>query len=634
MLSVYLDGNIVTQEPIGLSKLKEHLYYSEELSAYLLEVDGDLNFKGDAYQYIREKFNDAICNEITLLITDSDGGQFEGIIKVADCEFFPNIIEVKCEIQDNNITALIDNNKSIDCVLNVGRSKNDTPYSVVIQTDISIPNPSNTSSVVNRYGMRIFDALNSVVRFITDGELGVVSDFYDYNSNTDEQVYGTLMTGNAIRTGAVNQPTISFFELFGDLAKIENLAMGFEDGNLRIEPKSWFKQGSSGLVFESVAELSQILDESRLYAKVRFGSYIDADINSLNNISLPDIRFNGTREEQYHLGGQCNVDTELDLLLTALVIDTNLIQDILPVAQGGTNNNGYDDDVFLVQLNDLNTPILNPKPGSPTQFYFNDHYTNKRISIRWFGSIPQSIYAFLGAGNDGIDINQSADQNPVYPSGFQPTQSSPLPWNDVNNNYSIATRAMPLSPMADNDSDYPLLSFSPTCGFYTAPANAVYSFQFEMFVSEHHEYFIQKMHANNFAQASVGIGYYAEEVEELYPGRWRIAGGASFYLNAGEYVGVIPINGIYAQTIFEGSTLRVSDPLGGVWQTYDAGDVYAVINQMKYPIALNDWLAIKSQPYKSIRITHQDGEVDTWLKDISRSIVEGDGDEKMLSKRL
>ena len=386
MHSVFLDGISVSKEPRGLSELREHLYFSRDLSAFLLEVDGTLTFYGDQYTYIREKFKDAVCQEIGLRIVDDQGDEFLGIIKVADSIFHPNEKAVEVEIQNNNITSVIENNKQIECVLTVGRSKNDIPYTVTEQTDISIPNPLNTNLAINRQGVRIWDALDSVIRFVSD--MGLVSDFYNYNTNTDAQVYAVIMTGSAIRTGGPNKPAISFYELYTDLVKCENLQMAFEDGFLRIEPMAYFKQQqSSGILLDGVLGLTQILEEELLYAKVSFGSAVDADLDQTTY--LPDIRFAGTRAEEYHLGGQCNTDTELDLKFTKLISDTNIIQKILPITQGGTNSDAYDEDVFILQLNSTNTPILTFKPGSVTLYYFNDRFANRNIAVRQFGSIPQ-----------------------------------------------------------------------------------------------------------------------------------------------------------------------------------------------------------------------------------------------------
>jgi len=104
-------------------------------------------------------------------------------------------------------------------------------------------------------------------------------------------------------------------------------------------------------------------------------------------------------------------------------------------------------------------------------------------------------------------------------------------------------------------------------------------------------------------------------------------GGATFYMNAGDYVGI----GFFEGFINAGGTFTCHDPLGGVWQTYDSQSVWQVINKFNYPIPSQDWRDIKNTPFKSILATYQTGQVDTWLSDISRRL-DGTTEIEMLSQ--
>ena len=134
--------------------------------------------------------------------------------------------------------------------------------------------------------------------------------------------------------------------------------------------------------------------------------------------------------------------------------------------------------------------------------------------------------------------------------------------------------------------------------------------------------------------ANSGLGHFPLSVTEMAPGLWRIYGGASYYMNAGEYVAVLPINAIHSNEIFAGSTFKVGDPLGGQWQTYEAASVYGIVNSGKHPISYDDWRNIKSNPFRSIDMTYKDGRVKTWLKDISRKIISGESTEELISQTL
>lgn len=635
MLNVYLDGNLVN-EPIGLDEVAEHLYYSEELSAYLTEIDGAVTFTGDEYDYIRNIFNTNICSSIEIRIHDPENNEidFDGIINVADVQFVPPRKYAICEIQNDNITSRIDNNKSIECNLTAGKTKNDIPYSVTEQNNVTISNPTDTATVT-RSGIRIFDAFASIIHFLTDGEIGFVSDYFDYNTNTDPQVYSVLMTGSELRTGNGNFPTISFFNLFNDLNALENLAMSFEDGNIRIENKEYYKNQGSVVSFDDVNILSQQLAVETLYAKVTFGSAKSSD----DYTYLQDIRFNNMDSEEYHLGGQCNTDTELNISCNRIITDTNIIQDVIPSSggMGGSGNESYDSDVLIIHLDSSNKTQLTLKPASATDYYFNDRFVNKNVALRWLGQIPQSIYAYLGSGNDGCFINDPTGQNSITTFiGYSGTQESPLPWNDVNNNYALSNVFFPyfgytnqyvIDSAGTPQAGGALFNNNMSIGIYTAPANAVYSFEVDIISTLGKPAFFGKMEAD---AVGGGWGCIFIDFEQISGGLFRYSGGATFYMNAGDYVGFSLNGGLYEYEA--GSTFKVFDPLGGVWQTYDAATVYNIENQLTKDINVSDWKAIKNEPYKAMDITYNDGSTKGWLKDISRNLKTGETEITLLGQ--
>lgn len=628
MLRVYLDGNIV-DEPIGIDELVEHLYYAESLSSYVLEIDGSVTFSGSEHDYLRGLFDSSVCTQVLIRIVEDDNYSidFDGIINVADIEFFPDKKFAVCEIQNNNITAKIENNRSIEAALNVGRSKNDVDYTVTIQNDITIYDPTGANTIT-RDGIRIYDAFSSIVRFVTDNEIGFVSDYFDPTVITNEQAFSVLMNGSELRTGAGFSPTISFADLFDDMNSLENLALAYEDGNIRIEDKEYFKQQSSSVTFDNVRDLSQALAVESLYAVVKFGSNSTSDSFTY----LQDIRFVGMGQEEYHLGGQCNTDTQLDLRTVKIITDPNIIQDVIPSAgsMGGGDNDAFDDDVLIIHCDSSNDVVLTPKPASATDFYFNDRYSNRRVALRWLGQIPQSIYAYLGASLNQCYINQVANDFPTSVLfGFAPTQESPAPWNDANNNYSVQTVYFP--PIAQDgylEGGGLLYNYQMSIGIYTAPANGVYSFEFNV-ISDAKTVFIHKMYTDTLGGAADGYAFIGVDIGG---GLWQTIGGATFYLNAGEYVGVRGL-GVAPWKYYANSTFRAFDPNGGAWQTYNSSNVYQIENKATYPIPIDDWKTIKLLPFQSIVLKYQTGQTNGWLKDISRNIKTGTSEVVLLGKQ-
>ena len=627
MLRVYLD-DVLVDSGIDLQEVSEHLYYSEELSSYLLEIDGNVTFTGGEYNYLRNTFNENVCAEVDVRIVNEETQEvnFEGLINVADILFYPDRRLAICEIQNNNITTRVENNRSIECVLNAQKTKNSVDYTVTIQSDITIYDPTGVNTVTRR-GIRIYDAFASIITFISDGEIGFESDYFNPNISTNQPSFSVLMNGLELRTGAGFAPTISFQDLFNDMNSLENLALAYENGTIRIEDKDYFKQDVSSVTFEDVEGLSQELATETLYAKVSFGSFL---INE-DYAYLQDIRFAGMGQESYHLGGQCNTDTELALTTDAIITDPNIIQDVIPAgAMGGNGNDNYDDNVLIIHCDSNNDVVLTPKPASATDFYYNDRFTNRRVALRWLGQVPQSIYAFLGGQINQCYINQVA--NDVPPSslyGFAPTQESPAPWNDNGNNYAVQTVYFPtIAQDGYLEGGGALYNSQMQIGIYTAPSNGVYSFEFDV-TCDRPNVFIHKMYSDTLTGAADG---YVFEGDALGNNIYQTIGGATFYLNAGEYVGVRALGTGGAGIYYANSTFRAFDPNGGAWQTYDASRVYQIENKVTYPINIEDWKTIKLLPFQSILLTYQTGQTNGWLKDISRNLRTGEAEVTLLGK--
>ena len=300
---------------------------------------------------------------------------------------------------------------------------------------------------------------------------------------------------------------------------------------------------------------------------------------------------------------------------------------------GGNDNDNYDDDVLIIHCDENNEVYLTPKPASATDFYYNDRFTNRNVALRWLGQIPQSIFTFLGSGLNGCYVNQSSIFNVSnYFESFQPTQEAPLPWNDPNGNFSIATKYMMIIPVQEGDPDAIFFGNQINMGFYTAPSNGVYSFEFEIIADRSGlVWFIQRMISDTIDGA--GGGYNAAEEIDLGGGLYKQVGGATFYMNAGDYVGVRYTSGFgVGANIMPGSTFRCVDSASGITQTYVSSDVYQVENKLTYPIPVNDWKTIKLLPFQSILLTHQEGHTNGWLKDISRNLKTGEAEILLLGK--
>ncbi len=375
MIQFYLDGSLY-ENPHNWEELSDRIYYSDEVSGYVNELDGGVTFFGGAYAYLRAKFEAGVCESVQIEITEqcADSGYeliFQGLIFVSDIEW--NIVKCQAMVQfvDNSYIAKIYNNKGIEVVLGVDRSKNDVVITSNPQTNISLLASNGGAGVTNASGFRIFDAFEFLVKFMSDDTVGFVSDYFDPSgSGTDNTAkYSIVITGEEVRTGTTASFTpasLSFDDLYNDINKIFNIAFSFELINgvptMRIEPKSYYEQATEVNYFAYPEDIIQKLPQQNLYARVQFGS---SQIVTPQPF-LPDYNFFGTEQEEYHLLGTCNSEAILNLRLIKLITDTNIAQDLV---DNGTND-AFDKNTFLIVLNSSNLTQMSVKPGSGgTEFY-------------------------------------------------------------------------------------------------------------------------------------------------------------------------------------------------------------------------------------------------------------------------
>lgn len=611
MIQFYLDGTLY-ESPNNYETLTDRIYYSKDVSGYIRELNGSIDFYGGAYVYLRQLFNDGICNNVDVVITDScaDGSPvniFNGVIFISDIEW--NLIKCSAtvEIVDNSYIAKIYNNKSINCYLGINRSKNNVDISAFDnpQTNISLLASNGGAGITNATGYRIYDAFRFIIAFITDGEVYVESDFFNPSTGTDYHAYyAVVMNGEETRTGtATNFAYISLQDLYNDVDKIYNLAFSFEinsAGNkvMRIEPKSYYLQTSEINYFEDPADLIQKIDIEKNYSKVKFGSAQIANDFTF----LQDIKFVGQQQEEYHLLGTCNSEAELDLQLSKIITDTNIIQDLV---DNGTNDT-YDKNNFIIALAASNIVELTPKPLS-VNFYYNAGINNLSVSQYWFGEIPASIALFL-----------AGDVNEFLATMFGTVQVV----NDFVTGTNVIFNNDVVAPGFDNGANYNTVT-----GAYTAVVNGVYGFHTYMNVlstspisPQINYYRLQRYNSLNVLQETVNLSPPIPMATNQY---YQNDGYYNLFMYSGDYVivnwfGMVDIQiGSYFECIETATG-------GATYQTYELAEVANVENSIEYNISCDKWETIKSTPFKTFSIDYPDGQVKGWLNEMTRNISTGE----------
>lgn len=652
MSKVVLDNTLV-DDPKGLDELEERIYFSRDLSGYIREIVGQLIFTGNGFDYLYNRMITDVVTPVTVNIITSCGDVIDGDIFLTDCTIDIRKRTVSGEISVKGYMSLIDQNKQIQCNVGVGKSKNGVNIFANPITNFRIPDIDNVSANdnISRRGVYVYDAFRTQIEFMSDGQITLASDFFNYNATNFTQASLTaLFTGRSLRSSAFSTfPLISFKELFDDMNAMYNLSFAYEFVSgvqyIRIEPKAYFKTAAVSAVLNGVDNVIQSMDRNSFPAKVVFGSVEEAD----DKTYLPDLRFLGMNEEEYHLGGQTNIDTELNLQTKTIIIDPNIIQDIVPT---GTSNIKYDTNVCAVvmDLTDINRAKMTENPASAGDYYLNVFLSNENVALRWFDQIPISIYAFLGAGNNGAFVNLTSPQSAiVLPKVFSPTDDFTPPFNDVGLNYAVSIRSFPITYESSGDYSY-AGALTPTLGgYYVAPISGVYNFEcvMRMDYATWGRFFAIVMNppmmggtvAQSILLASQtpqnlpinnGVVMSGDDPSLATPDPYRFTVGSTVYMAAGQYIGTsIMLSGGYGTN----STFEVFDPLGGRWASFYNEKNYLLLSNMQYPISKQVWDNIKANLSDQIGFSVGDyANGSGWLIELVRNFVTGNTKIRLNSK--
>jgi hypothetical protein len=613
MLSILLDGNLV-EEPIGLTEISERIYYNEELAMYLNKLEGEIVFVGGGYDYLRKKFNESICNNIDVVIQDSQcGATYNGIIFINDIKWNLSKCMAEVSIVSDEYIQLIDNNKGIKVQLGVNLSKNQEAITVSSAVTISVPDPTSTV-FINRIGYRVFDVFEALVRFMSDEQLTFVSDYFD-PANGQLPSYDVITVGEELRLGAGNiTPLISYQDFFSDMNKLHNLAGVIEGNTLRIEPKSYFRDNTISTSVDNINEVNQELNREQFYASVKMGSAKVADGYGY----LIRLSYNGFQKEQFFLQGQCNINNELDLECQTLVTDTNIIQDILPVTSGGSNNDEYDEDIVLIHCGMANIPYLTQAPLS-SDFYFNEYYTNMFVSQRWEEVYPFSIVQLLESENQLVFAELTTDQTqattPRY-AYFSPDNDNVPPFFDTGNDYQIGN--IQITPI-----------FSETVGYFEAPTDMVVQLGVNFFLRGSYWY-TRINHVDNAgnlqsAPIIIDLNPFANISQQYYFFNSRqVVGSATFYMPAGTRL-FVDVNALTDTTLYAGGQMEIFQlgSFGGVYQVVNENNTFVSRTSFDIPTDFDTWNTIKNNPFKRVSGSYIAGNFTGYPIDIERNILNG-----------
>ena len=393
----FLLEGIEVSNPNGWDKFELRLKRDDDIAGLLISSTNKFTFKGDGYDIIKSRFdnnyNDKINATIEVLESGSYVEKYKGVIILTDVLFNLEKRTAQTTIEDASFQGAIQANKNVKSFLNAGMTKNGEQVTslTIFNLDYFIAN-GTYQTLANRRAYLLKDALDFMVRFMTDDTVkGIQSDYLDDTANFDGYL-PYITTGEAIRLANSDAPNVSFSELMTFLQRTHDLTFDFVTVSgeivMRIEDRAFFFQSDVTDTFRDLTDLSLNVDAQKIASHLEVGNNTTADSG---NCSLT-TRFFSFQEEDYALKGKGNVDKLIDLK-TDFVTDSNVIEDIVT----NLGDDEFDDNIVIVQATaTLAAKFINADYCSADPYY-NANFTNDKIIDRNLNAIPNSITKYLTA---------------------------------------------------------------------------------------------------------------------------------------------------------------------------------------------------------------------------------------------
>lgn len=423
MMEFYLDGQLV-DPATNWKDVSSTLRRDKDLNLFLLYQEYDLTFADSGYDYLIGKINGpGFCTQVDVEIRKDCGDEmkviFRGILFIADCTVNEKTCTIKVKVNDRSFFSKINNNKNIKTAIDAPFTKNQLPITPVEIYDLELFRVSNNTTVRTVEACRVEEAFRYLVEFMTDGDIGFVSDTFGASGDWNGLA---ICTGFRLRGGPTNDVLnrwipFSFLQLFREVNKRIPLVLLVEDPYenpiVRIESIEYLYGQQVNFFASDVDEIETSFDDSKLYAVVKFGSPTD-DTNIGN---FPEnINFFGYREEEYHLLGECNIDRTLDLSAD-WVVSSNVMERVI-----SSLDQGYDKNLFLI--NTIYTDDFTGRTTNdnflgqvPPVYNYNALLNNASIADRYIEDLSASIAAYYIDSQDGQALGyQTVNQSITGPT--------------------------------------------------------------------------------------------------------------------------------------------------------------------------------------------------------------------------
>jgi hypothetical protein len=412
------DG-IANPEDFGITVAEE-----PTLGFRFVSYNNDLQLIGDAYAYLNGLIEDSCgCELVNVGVEFKCAGQWQklcnGYIILAECITDMDRCKITTKLYDDTFSTKINNNKNIPFSLRAEVTKNLEPVTppTMFVVDLFVPATGVYDTTNFVYGTRVEDALKHLVACMSDNLVDCVTP--PFASGT----YEWLMVMNGRQILAPQQRVdvqITFEQLFVALQRKLNINISTTlqaNGRplLTIDYASVIDAQTEAASVINASGVKRRVDTARLYSRVGLGN--DQVLEQWqcnggdNACTFAQTPFLGFREESFGLIGNCNKDTELDLLVRDVIFDTNVIEDIFV-----WGNQSYELNPIIIHCEDTVIPsikrAIKGDPYNNDQSIYNTAFTNNNVSQNWLSGVPGSLFYSLS----NIDWNCSittVEDNPL-----------------------------------------------------------------------------------------------------------------------------------------------------------------------------------------------------------------------------
>ena len=410
-----INGNEV-DNPDGWKNFELRLKRDDDIAGLLVSSTNKFTFSGTGYDALKSAFdnnyNDKVNAKIEVLEDNSYVEKYKGVIILTDVLFNLEKRTAQTTIEDANFQGAIQGNKNIKAYINSGITKNGNQVVTITTYNIDYFNDAgNPLSLSNRRAYLLKDALDFLVRFMTDDEVkGVQSAYLDDTDNFDGYL-PYITTGQSIRQESQDAPNVSFSEVMTFLQKTHDLTFDFVtvsgDIVMRIEEKAFFFQATSVDTFRELTDLTVNIDAQKIASHLEVGNNTTANVGNCSTTT----RFFSFQKEDYALSGKGNVDKLIDLT-TDFITDSNVLEFIVV----NLSNDTYDDDIVIVQahyssgLSKYIAFAFQSIYYCSNDYYYNASFTNDKIIDRNLNAIPNSLSKYLTSATAPAQIGLTANK--------------------------------------------------------------------------------------------------------------------------------------------------------------------------------------------------------------------------------